>query len=529
MNDSKANTSATSTIGPTEKPSRKILVLRYGLFALAGLLSLVAVFYVVENIRGHQAWTKALARAAALDQSLEVESIIPPSVPDELNGASAQIFRDLYDYEHADSPRVNTVWSNPSKFEEIQKKLSINRHPLRLPHMFSYRTGRRTDLTKLAEYFTNAKEPSPYEIDADADTPAAIILSALDDAEPLLSEVIAAAQKPSCVFPIRYEDHVNALLPHLSVLKGASSILSMRAQARLELGEPDRALQDILDILRIGHMPDSDHILISSLVNCAVQHWAVQAIWDGLDRHAWSEEQLSELNNALKTVNNAKHYVRGMRGELVLMHRSFDDWKAIDFWTDRIEARWPATGLLKLQPRGWVLNCKAVLINTHIDYIQPIVDPESGRFYPDKAEAWDEFTEALTIRSSLREFLVGVNMPAITRAAHKHALIQSYIDQARIACALERYSLSHNGAYPGEISALAGQFPEGIPTDCCSGKSIRYGLNKDGSYFLYSFGWDLEDDGASLRLKNGKPQHIFEDDWIWRFPAGKLPEVSKDE
>lgn len=74
--------------------------------------------------------------------------------------------------------------------------------------------------------------------------------------------------------------------------------------------------------------------------------------------------------------------------------------------------------------------------------------------------------------------------------------------RARLAttvCAIRRYQLA-NGAPPPTLDALVPEFMIALPTDPGDGQPLRYSLNVDGSWRLYSTGLDGKDDGG-----DGKP------------------------
>lgn len=60
-------------------------VLRWGLYALAGLGIASCLFYNVENWRGRQSWKRCRAKLEAQGVVLDWERFIPPAVPDEQN------------------------------------------------------------------------------------------------------------------------------------------------------------------------------------------------------------------------------------------------------------------------------------------------------------------------------------------------------------------------------------------------------------------------------------------------------------
>lgn len=95
------------------------------------------------------------------------------------------------------------------------------------------------------------------------------------------------------------------------------------------------------------------------------------------------------------------------------------------------------------------------------------------------------------------------------------AAAQTAVDEAAIACALERYRLA-NGQYPESLGALVPKFISQLPNDVISGKPYKYRRTSDGQFVLYSVGWDGTDDG-------GMPgKTLFDDkkgDWVWQYPA----------
>ena len=90
---------------------------------------------------------------------------------------------------------------------------------------------------------------------------------------------------------------------------------------------------------------------------------------------------------------------------------------------------------------------------------------------------------------------------------------------AGVACALERYRIAH-GQLPEALDAVAPQFIEKIPNDVIDGKPLRYRKNSDGSYILYSIGWNQTDDGGKVVFKTDSPTQVdyTQGDWVWPTP-----------
>lgn len=532
MKDLPEETSGTSNDKPTEGPSRKVLILRYSLFILAGLLSLVAVFYVVENVRGARAWKAAKAKAAAMNESLDMSSIIPAPIADEQNAATAPIFAIVFDYAEKaeDGSRPHR---HPDRLKKLHDDLMIRRSAENMPDFSSFRRGQRSDLTEWAEYFQTGLKPRPFNISSNASTPAEIVLSALEEMSPRVEEMVTAARRPAAVFPIAYEDHFAALLPHLSPILAATRTLNLRAQAKLELGETVSAHQDTISSLRLARLTESEPYLISGLVQIAVLKSSLQTLWEGLERHAWNDAQLIEFEQALARINLAQQFHHAMRGERNAGLLAFDACEKNPRYmltlfgeSDRFK-----TTALRMQPSGWIQSSKAALVEAHLELIMPVVNPASIRFDPVLASAASDTVDKRVREHRIREWMDAMIFPAIGKALERYALTQSYVNQARVACALERARLQSSAtksarSYPANLSEVTKLFPDGIPGGPCTGKPLRYGVNADGSYYLYSEGWNLKDDGGTVSLREDQRLIDTEADCVWSFPDGKKPAAS---
>jgi hypothetical protein len=93
------------------------------------------------------------------------------------------------------------------------------------------------------------------------------------------------------------------------------------------------------------------------------------------------------------------------------------------------------------------------------------------------------------------------------------------VDEARIACALERYRLAH-GVYPDSLDALAPAYIDALPHDIMTGDPYHYQLRPDGTFLLYSVGWNETDDGGTVVYEKDHPDRLDyqQGDWVWPTP-----------
>ena len=84
------------------------------------------------------------------------------------------------------------------------------------------------------------------------------------------------------------------------------------------------------------------------------------------------------------------------------------------------------------------------------------------------------------------------------------------------ACAIERHRI-RTGSYPASLDTLVPAELQAVPLDVLTGRPLQY-RRTDGSFVLYSVGWDAHDDSGAF----GKV--LFDDqrgDWVWRYPDAK--------
>jgi len=160
-------------------------------------------------------------------------------------------------------------------------------------------------------------------------------------------------------------------------------------------------------------------------------------------------------------------------------------------------------------------------VDFHFQSLMP-VDPQVHRVFP---HVYQELGRHLDREQSGMEarapwnILVTMTSPVFGPALRKFAQSQVWVDEAQIACGLERYHLAHNG-YPSTLNALVPETIAELPHDIINGQPYRYHLNPDGTFLLYSVGWNQTDDGGKTAYKPDAPSLMDPEhgDWVWPVP-----------
>lgn len=467
-------------------------ILKVTAFVVVALITLIALVCVEESVRGKAAWQRNLRALEARGDTLDILKIAPLPVPDAQNMAAAPIFAELMTASNQDQTRLVGT---------LKKVL-----PKELPAADWRLTGPGLDMAKWHAAFSNGN-----------------ILAALQPAEAVLKEVEEAAARPQCRFPIQYEKGFACLLPHLSSLRQIARVLQLRALAELEAGQSEAALKDVRLMLRVANSLETEPMLISLLVRMACLGLAQQTVWEGLAAQRWSDAQLQQLQQDLAPLDLLAHLESAFRGERCMAKWALDmlldnpgNLQMLTEVTDGKTTR-ATSWLWHALPTGFLyFNC----LNVDLFYqrqMLPCVDSRAGRIYPARTDAIKPACVALKQHAVPYHVLEALMIPAVSSIIIKAGVAQTGVQQATLACALERYRLAH-GQLPEKLDALVLQFIAQLPRDVIDGQPLRYRLDGSQGFVIYSIGWNQKDDGGQQVLtKQDKPRvDDQQGDWVWR-------------
>ena len=496
-----------ATVAPRRRPLLKRLFVFAG-FGIASLTVLVTIAWIVENIRGKAAWRRFQAEWTAKGEKFGLAAYVPARVPDEENFARTPLLAPLLEYDR----RPNVKWRDPAGQQQAMTLANPfrNKGKATAPPLGDWTTAQVVDLEAWRKYLDEHPE---FGGGAQASNAAAAVLTALEHFEPALTELNKAAQRPSAVFPVHYDENFHALLPHLSVLKGITSILVLRAVANLAAGNSDRALADIRLGIRMSDALKPEPFIISQLVRAGMIQQLMQPVWEGMAERRWNDSQLSDLQILVRGIPMLEVYGQCTRGERALGNEMFERVRSGRVSTRELanatSPGLPPTGFV---PVGWIYQNQTTLNRVYQEHVLPIIDLEKRRAFPSRA--WT--AENLPVLKSRGPYniMAALLVPAVVKTASTFARQQAHLDLAAVAAALERYRNSHE-QYPEHLAELAPGFIATVPDDVTSGEPLKYERTADGRYVLYSIGWNEKDDQGTS--PGHHKQTEASGDWVWAY------------
>jgi hypothetical protein len=184
--------------------------------------------------------------------------------------------------------------------------------------------------------------------------------------------------------------------------------------------------------------------------------------------------------------------------------------------------------MVRVAPSGWLYLEQLNQCRIYEEYLLPTLDPSRRQATPGAGRRANERLSELNRYSPVamflrHEFFSKLMLPSASGVAQRTAFVQSALDTASTACALERYRRAHR-AYPESPEALKPGFLDSVPHDLINGQALKYRRPAADQYLLYSVGWNETDDGGVVKQnKKGENVDLLEGDWVWTPWAGPTP------
>src|SRR5437879_4400286 len=170
------------------------------------------------------------------------------------------------------------------------------------------------------------------------------------------------------------------------------------------------------------------------------------------------------------------------------------------------------------------------LMQASIESVRRAAEQKSG----EEVAAVSRWLEAKTKEADVYDrmrFRLSEMMAASWSRSVQRALVCETLRELTVAAvALKRYELRHGKPAPS-LAALVPELLPALPRDYMDGQPLRYRLNPDGSFLLYSVGQDGRDDGGDATPTSGagtKPNLQNGRDIVWPAPAS-AEEIAAEE
>jgi hypothetical protein len=363
----------------------------------------------------------------------------------------------------------------------------------------------------------------------------------LADAADQLAEIRSAVEQPMRWFlydPASYLKNMpNGPWQPFLPMRTAAQWLSADAIGALHAAERDRALKDLHALVQLTEFGKEDSMLVAQMIRVAISGLGLSVTWEALQDANWAEPELAAMQRDWERVDLLKALETGFLGARAFGEAGFADIRENG-------AQWGIQRMLRQQstPSGmeslentlvafaWKMSAQEDELMVFRSY-QTALDSMRDL---QKDKSWLEVQARQQRLIAEIDKLVGESMglrkyqflfsaaiiPNVLKASQTVVKNETQRRLTVVAIALKRFELVHH-RLPASLPELAPEFLAAVSIDPMSGQPLRYRLNADGSFVLYSVGEDGRDDGGDPN----PPQPVSQFDlWsardaVWPMPA----------
>ena len=499
-------------------------------------ISTLALFYNFQWWRGQRAWATVVHEAKQQGEELvDLNTLLGGPIPDDQNFAKAPPFEPLFagTINNFDNGRWVDTGTNRAALAAMEVNSGNWASGVK---QFSWLNGEQTDFQPWLASKNRFRWEKALNLNDTNPAPAVPLTKGKRDPARFAEQMLASlapfdeplrqlrdcSSRPFCRFPV---DHWDFDRRQMYTLYGFIQVLCLRASAELTLGRADDAFADVELVLRLADYTRQQANFGTPMVLAD----AVQPVWEGLASRQWNESQLRALQNQLAGLNILGDYPVAWRVEAT---RQADFLECIIPTGRAIQPVPPNSSLDSgeqtalrvirwLFPAGWSLHDQATIQRERLRAIADFNRPANPHL-----PSHSDLRHLIQESDPLFLTFVVPRFKEMWSGEYYFVFAQSAVNQATLACALERFRLAR-GQYPETLDALVPDFVAALPADVINGQPLKYRRLNDGRFLLYSVGFDHTDDDGQPSPRGldweKKPNHepdLGQGDWVWTYPAG---------
>lgn len=377
------------------------------------------------------------------------------------------------------------------------------------------------------------------------------VRDALNSRLPAIDFYHLSAGKERLQFDLDFSRGFSLLLPHLARVKHSTLIMSAAVLCDLQEGNTDSAVTNLHDALVLVRIWDREPLLISQLVRFAMVQILYSTQWELLKATNLSDSQLALLQTDWERMNLLDPAEDAFVGERVLGSLTVAQFRTSnappDFTFGAGSGSWGSSGdwwedlkdhgrevrdkmNFVLWKSSWSYDDELLLLKSSQVTASALRQVRTNGFYKDAIETSDREVQTMLatfqrenrIRIWMADSMADIwsSPEMLPKSLIKLMTTEAAKQLAITAIALKRFELKHK-QLPTHLDELVPDFVKTVPRDPVDGQPLRYRLNNDHSFTLYSIGENGIDDGGSAT--NAKASKSFSwqrgVDWVWPQPA----------
>ncbi len=371
----------------------------------------------------------------------------------------------------------------------------------------------------------------------------------LEKYQPGLDLLHQATARPAIDFGRDYNDDHNLSVNPLMNMKRAAQLFSPAVICDLNRGDTSSAVTNLHTTLRLVNAW-KEPTLIAQMVRIAIAAIAFNAQWETLQTTNLTDSELALLQHDWETMEFIQPMEQSLELERIWNIRMVERLRTsnspsssfaplpfssagaansgglLDTLQDLAHAgkRKTSDTLWRV---SWSYEDELRMMRMDQAMVESARRIQTNGFFKDALAELDGKIAALArangttnwLRNELDDEMLQNISPGFLSLLNRLLRMEATRQMAIIAIALKRYQLRHS-VWPNDLKSLVPEFISEVPRDPIDGQPLRYRLNQDGTFLLYSIGSDGKDDGGDATPTSPHFSYwLRARDWVWPQPA----------
>jgi len=359
-------------------------------------------------------------------------------------------------------------------------------------------------------------------------------LAVLEQAQESLALARRAAEAPDPQVPT--ETNIIQTLPYITKMGAICRCFNMSAKVKTVQGDYPGAFSNLRIAISFSSILSRGGVLIDHLVSIACCDMSCRTMRQIASNYPVEEDLLRDNIRFLETTDNeSEPFVECMRYEWIFAHASIDECFNDPLFFARGRSSKPRRAanrtiacLLGSKPGNMEKDMDACYTHLIImaekpydpaayDRFDKLLGPEADiSLLLNKTSGYHSDSSPVPLISLLQykdpigRVLAQVLLSGTGKGHSKYVTMIADLRATRIFLAVVMFKRDE-GRLPQKLDELTPKYLDNIPDDPFDGKQMKYRLNPDGTWVVYSVGIDGKDDGGveDSKLGRGKPDLTF--------------------
>jgi hypothetical protein len=287
-------------------------------------------------------------------------------------------------------------------------------------------------------------------------------------------------------FPVAFEKHLAALLPHVEQLRFAANVLSVRARVCAIQGDTEELDRSLLALAVLPETLDESRTMVEQLMRCVLSRLCCEAMLDAANRGQLSAEKLQQFAERLAQSDFKRSASLAYTGERVQSWEAMDENASFVAGDDGGFYSWiDEAGPVD---RAFLLDAMAKAIKaSQYDYVSASQEFDALK---------DQMEQKMSLPGLERlHYLYSVLLLPSTYEGYVAFFIQDARRRVtQTALSAHAFQL-RTGRWPQNVAELIRSYGDPAFIDPFNGEPLRI-REEQSNLVIYSVGRDLTDDGG---------------------------------